>query len=53
MRKAKALLELNLAKDVNNEKGFKYTISKRKDKENVGLLLNEVDVLVREGTESY
>jgi len=53
MRKAKAHLELNLARDVkNNKKGFFNCISsKRKTTENVGLLLNEVGVLVTEDAE--
>ncbi|GAB0205276.1 mitochondrial enolase superfamily member 1 [Grus japonensis] len=53
MRKAKAQLELNLAKDVkDNKKGFfKYLSSKRETRENVGLLLNEVSALVMEDTE--
>jgi len=52
-RKAKAHLELNLARDVkNNKKGFfNYISSKRKARDNVGLLLNEVGVLVTEDTE--
>ncbi|GAB0189216.1 mitochondrial enolase superfamily member 1 [Grus japonensis] len=52
-RKAKARMELNLARDVkDNKKGFFYFISsKRKTRENVGLLLNEVDTLVTEDTE--
>ncbi|GAB0189155.1 mitochondrial enolase superfamily member 1 [Grus japonensis] len=52
-RKAKAHLELNLARDVkDNEKGFfKYFDNKRKTRENVGLLLNEVSALVMEDTE--
>jgi len=43
-RKAKAHLELNLTRDVkDNKKGFfKYISSKRKTRENVGLLLTEV-----------
>ncbi|GAB0176869.1 mitochondrial enolase superfamily member 1 [Grus japonensis] len=43
MNWAKAHLELNLARDVkDNKKGFfKYISSKRKTRENVGLLLNE------------
>jgi len=47
-RKAKADLELKLARDVkNNKKGFfKYISSKRKTRDNVGPLLNEVGVLV-------
>jgi len=53
MRKAKVHLELNLARDVkNNKKGFfKYISSKRKTRENVGLLLNEAGVLVTEDAE--
>ncbi|GAB0176369.1 mitochondrial enolase superfamily member 1 [Grus japonensis] len=53
MRKAKVHLELNLARDVkDNKKGFfKYISSKRKTRENVGLLLNEVGALVTEDTE--
>ncbi|GAB0210180.1 mitochondrial enolase superfamily member 1 [Grus japonensis] len=52
-RKAKAHLELKLAGDVkDNEKGFfKYISSKRKTRENVGPLLNEVGALVMEDTE--
>ncbi|GAB0206434.1 mitochondrial enolase superfamily member 1 [Grus japonensis] len=52
-RKAKAQLELNLAKDVkDNKKGFfKYISSKRKTRENVGPLLNEMGALVMEDTE--
>ena len=47
MRKAKALLELNLAKEVkDNKKGaFKFVSSKRKTRENVGPLLNEMGAL--------
>ncbi|GAB0186733.1 mitochondrial enolase superfamily member 1 [Grus japonensis] len=49
-RKAKAHLELNVARDVkDNKKGFfKYISSKRKTRENV---LNEVAALVTEDTE--
>jgi len=49
-RKAKAHLELNLARDVkDNKKGFfKYISSKWKTRENVERLLNEVGVLVME-----
>ena len=52
-RKAKAHLELNLARDVrNNKKGFfKYISSKRKTRDNVEPLLNEVGVLVTEDAE--
>ena len=52
-RKAKAQLELSLAKDVKGNKKvfFKYVSSKRKTGENVGLLLNEVGALVTEITE--
>jgi len=48
MRKAEAHLELNLARDVkDNKKGcFNYISSKWKTRENVGPLLNEVDALV-------
>jgi len=48
MRKAKIHLELKLARDVkNNKKGFfNYISSKRKTRDNVGPLLNEVGVLV-------
>lgn len=38
MRKAKAHLEIKLAKENNN----KYVSSKRKKRENVSLLLNEM-----------
>ena len=53
MRKAKIHLELNLARDVKNNKKsfFKYISSKRKTRENVGLLLNKVGALVTEDTE--
>jgi len=52
-RKAKAHLELKLAKDVkNNKKGFfKYISSKRKARDYVAPLLNEVGVLVTEDAE--
>ncbi|GAB0183643.1 mitochondrial enolase superfamily member 1 [Grus japonensis] len=52
-RKAKAHLELNLARDVKDNKKdfFKYISSKRKTRENVGPLLNEVGALVTEDTE--
>ena len=52
-RKAKAHLELKLARDVkHNKKGFfNYISSKRKTKENVGPLLNEAGVLVTEDAE--
>jgi len=52
-RKAKAHLELNLARDVkDNKKGFfKYVISGQKTRENVGRLLNKVDALLTEHTE--
>ncbi|GAB0205781.1 mitochondrial enolase superfamily member 1 [Grus japonensis] len=51
-RKAKAHLELKLARDVkDNKKGFfKYISSKRKTRENVDPLLNEVGALVMEAT---
>ncbi|PKU32349.1 glycerol kinase [Limosa lapponica baueri] len=52
-RKAKAYLELNLGRDVkDNKKGFfKYISRKRKTRENVGPLLNEVGALVMEDAE--
>jgi len=52
-RKAKVHLELNLARNVkDNKKGFfKYISSKWKTRENVGPLLNEVHALVMEDTE--
>ena len=52
-RKAKAHLELQLASDVkNNKKGFfNYISSKRKARDNVGPLLNEVGVLVTQDAE--
>ncbi|GAB0209097.1 hypothetical protein GRJ2_003375400 [Grus japonensis] len=52
-RKAKAHLELNVARDVKDKKEgfFKYISSKRTTRENVGLLLNEVGALVMEDTE--
>jgi len=53
MRKAKAHLELNLARDVkNNKKGFfNYLSSKRKARDNVGPLLNEAGILMTEDAE--
>jgi len=52
MRKAKVHLEFNLAREVKDKKkGFKYTISKWKTKDNVGLLLKEEGALVTEDTE--
>ncbi|KAJ7410561.1 rna-directed dna polymerase from mobile element jockey-like [Willisornis vidua] len=52
MRKAKAHLELSLAKDIKDNKGlYKSISSKRKARENVGLLLNQKGVLVMEDTE--
>ncbi|NWX33671.1 RTJK polymerase, partial [Notiomystis cincta] len=53
MRKAMAYLELNLAKDIkDNKKGsFKYNNNKRKTKDNVGLLLNPGRTPVREDAE--
>jgi len=52
-RKAKAYLELKLARDVrNNKKGFFNNISSKwKPRDHVGPLLNEVGVLVTEDTE--
>jgi len=51
-RKAKAHLELKLARDVKNNKCFfNYISSKRKARDNVGPLLNEVSVLVTEDEE--
>ncbi|GAB0197889.1 mitochondrial enolase superfamily member 1 [Grus japonensis] len=52
-RKAKAYLEIKLVRDVkDNKKGFfKYISSKKKTRENVSLLLNEVGALVMEDTE--
>ncbi|GAB0183528.1 hypothetical protein GRJ2_000818100 [Grus japonensis] len=52
-RKAKAHLELNLARDVKDKKKgfFKYISSKRKTWENGDMLLNEVGALVTEDTE--
>ncbi|KAJ7400180.1 hypothetical protein BTVI_107629 [Pitangus sulphuratus] len=53
MTKAKAHLELSLARDIkDNNKGFYKNISrKRKTRENVGLLLNQMGILVTEDTE--
>jgi len=52
-RKAKVHLEFNLARDVKDKKKgfFNYISSKRKARENVGLLLNEAGVLVKEDAE--
>jgi len=53
MRNAMVHLELNLARDFkDNKKGFfKYINSKRKTRDSVGLLLNEVGVQVTEDAE--
>jgi len=52
MKKAKVHLELNLARHVkDNKKSFKYISSKRKARDNVGPLLNEVGALVTEDAE--
>jgi len=52
-KKAKVHLVLNLAREVkDNKKGFfNYISSKRKTRDDVGPLLNEVGVLVTEDTE--
>ena len=52
-RKVKAQLELNLARDVkDNKKGFfKYISSKRKTGENVSRLLNGLGALLTKDTE--
>lgn len=52
-RKAKAQTELHLVRDVrDNKKGFcKYMGDKRKQRENVGPLLNEVAHLLTHGME--
>jgi len=52
-RKAKVHVELKLASDVKDNKKsfFKYISSKWKTRDNVGLLLNKVGVLVMEDTE--
>jgi len=52
-RKAKVHLELDLARDVKDNKKsfFKYISSNQKTRENVGLLLNEEGVLVTEDAE--
>lgn len=53
-KKAKAHLELSLSRDIKDSKYFnKYISSKRKIRENVGLMLNQMDVLVTEDTERY
>jgi len=50
-RKAKAHLELNLARDVKGKKKGFFISSKWKTRDNVGLLLNEAGVVVVEDTE--
>jgi len=52
-RKTKAHLELNLARDIkNNKKGFfNYISSKRKGRDHVRPLLNEAGVLMTEDAE--
>ena len=50
--KAKLHLELNQAKEVKDKKGFfQYVNSRRKTRENVGLLLSELGALVTEDIE--
>lgn len=50
-KKAKVQLELSLARDMKDKKGFfKCMSSKRKTSENVGPLLNEVGALLTKGT---
>ncbi|GAB0208807.1 mitochondrial enolase superfamily member 1 [Grus japonensis] len=53
VRKAKALIELNLARDVKgNKKSFyRYVSDKRRTRENVGPLRNEMDDLVTQDVE--
>lgn len=53
VRKAKANLEINLTRKVkdNKKRFFTYVSSKRKTMRIVGVLLNEVGVLVTEDTE--
>ena len=53
MRKAKVHLELNLSRDVKDKQQdfFKYISSTWKIRDNVGLLLNEVGVLMMEDAE--
>lgn len=52
MRNAAVHLELSLVRDIKNKKGFSKCISsKRKSRENVGLLLNPVSVLGMEDSE--
>lgn len=55
MRKAKTHLELQLARYLkDNKKGFyKYISSKRKIRDNVEVLLNQMGVLVMEDTEMW
>jgi len=52
-RKVKALLQLNLAREIKNNKKcfFNYISSKQKTRDNVGTLLSEVGVLVTEDAE--
>lgn len=53
LRKAKAHLQLNLEREIKDNKKsfFKYINSKRKSKENVVSLLNELGALMTEDTE--
>ncbi|PKU43600.1 hypothetical protein llap_6097 [Limosa lapponica baueri] len=53
VRKAKAQMESNLARDAkDNKKGFyKYTDDKRKTRKNVGSLMNEMGDLVTQDVE--
>jgi len=52
MRKAEAHLELNLARNMKDNKGiFRYLSSKWKTRENVGPLLNKVGALLMEDAE--
>jgi len=51
-RKVKVHLELKLARDLRNKKGFfNYISRKQKARDNVGPLLNEAGVLMTEDAE--
>lgn len=54
VKKAKAHVKLNLAKDIKDNKNgfFKYMNSKRRTKDSVALLLNEVGALVSRDVEN-
>ncbi|GAB0208687.1 mitochondrial enolase superfamily member 1 [Grus japonensis] len=51
VRKAKALIELNMARDIKDETFYRYVSDKRRTRENVGPLQNETGDLVTQDME--